>query len=96
MKMTDIVNSLNTYLKNKIPGFFVLHEEIKPHPKFKAYKNYSLKLWYINKDLKTLVITINLTERQLEGQEEMINNKLLNALLNKIYELIDNKEYLRL
>ena len=96
MKLDNIVTALNNYIKDKISGFFILHKEVKPHPKFKAFKSIKLNLWYINKTEKHIVFTIDTTEKILEGQEEVLNNKFINLLLLRIYELIEKQEYLSL
>ena len=96
MKLDNVVTALYDYLRDKIPGFFILHKEIKPHPKFKAYKDIKLNLWYVNKTKKSIVFTIDTAEKIVEGQEGVIENKLLNLLLLRIYELIEKQEYLNL
>lgn len=108
MKTEDIVEALNMKLREErkgkfddIKGIFVLQRNIEINPLFKAYKTYSAKLWYVQKRKKYLILTEQLTDRILNGEEDKplraINIALIQSLLTlyktEIWEKIKRGEY---
>ena len=66
-------------------GFFVLHREIIPHPTFKAYKTYKANIWYVINKEKYNAISVEITDKVLDGQEENMNRRLYIELINKLF-----------
>lgn len=59
MRIEDVVNALNDYIKEQREAFslsnktfLVLHKSVTPHSTFKAYKHFEYSIWCIDKDFK--------------------------------------------
>lgn len=98
MKTEDIIDGLNKSIESirkesniSTNGFFVLHKEILSHPTFKAYKTYKANIWYVINKKKYNVISVEITDKVLDGQEENMNRRLDIELTNKLFSLLYNK-----
>lgn len=102
MSIEDIIESLNRYIhlersKQKISAnsHLVLQRTIEPNPTFKSYKKYEWIVWLINNDCKYKVIVVSLQEKVLKEQEEYVNKRLSNILLEALFGFIRTEDYNR-
>ena len=100
MKAEDIVEALNIYKKqtrkrNHIDAkeHLVLQRNIQENSIFKAYKTYLYTLLFVVNRKKYKVITVSLTNKVLEGQEEGMIKDMDNRLCIALFELLDTEYY---
>lgn len=102
MSIEDIIESLNRHinLERKVQkisanSHLVLQRTIKPNPTFKSYKKYEWIVWLIDNDCKYKVIVVSLQEKVLKEQEESMNKRLSNILLEALFGFIRTEDYNR-
>lgn len=96
INIDDINNSLNEFIKDKLKGFFIINKTIIPNKSFKAIKECTIELWYLESKKtknKVKVTSISLSRRVLKEDEDKINRELETKLLLEIFKFIDNKDY---
>ena len=100
MRVEDIVEGLNSHIENKrallgikTNGHLVLQKSNSPHPTFKAYKEYNYSLWFVKNRNKTRVITINIVDKVLEGQEDSIIRRMNIELCVNVFNMIGTDIY---
>ena len=107
MKIEDIIEDLNRYLydtRNElnidIKGHFVLHKQIIPNEKIKAYKEINYNLWYIDNKYKFNTINFKESHRIIQGDNrviEGIDNKFIQRIFifirSKIFDKLLKGEY---
>lgn len=83
MKAEDIVEGLNRHIENKrteldidTSGHLILQKNVEQHSVFKAYKVYKYTLWYIKNRKKFQLLSTQITDKVLNGQEESIIKKI--------------------
>ena len=83
MRVEDIIEGLNRHIEYKrellgvnTTGHLVLQKSINPHPTFKAYKEYNYSVWFVKNRKKYRVITVNIVDKVLEGQEETMIRRI--------------------
>ena len=102
MSIEDIIESLNKHInlerseqKISANSHLVLQRTIEPNPTFKSYKKYEWIVWLINNDCKYKVIVVSLQEKVLKEQEEYVNKRLSNILLEALFGFIRTEDYNR-
>lgn len=102
MSIEDIIESLNKHInlerrtqKISANSHLVLQRTIEPNPTFKSYKKYEWIVWFINNDCKYKVIVVSLQEKVLKEQEEYVNKRLSNILLEALFGFIRTEDYNR-
>ena len=90
MKLEDIIEDLNRYLhdtRNELKienkGHFVLHKQIIPSERIKAYKEFDYTLWYIEGRHKGRSLTLKEVHRAIQGDDrivECVDNKFIQGL----------------
>lgn len=102
MSIEDIIESLNRHIhlerseqKISANSHLVLQRTIEPNPTFKSYKKYEWIVWLINNDCKYKVIVVSLQEKVLKEQEEYVNKRLSNILLEALFGFIRTEDYNR-
>ena len=100
MKVEDIIEGLNQSiedkrdaLKIKATGHLVLQRTVKTHQTFKAYKEYESIVWFVKGGKKYRVITVNIVDKVLEGQEETMMRRMNTELCTNIFNLIGSEVY---
>lgn len=107
MKIEDIINNLNGHLTHQrfiqyisIKGHFVIHKLLEPHPTFKAYKKYSVTLWYLQDNKKYPVLHIQETAKAISSDstlQDLVESKLcyhiFNWMLTPSYQKIIRGKY---
>ena len=100
MKAEDLVEALNIHIiqtrkSNNIDakGHLVLQRNIQENSVFKAYKTYLYTLWFVVNRKKYKVLTVSLTNKVLDGQEEGMIKDMDNRLCIALFELIDTDYY---
>ncbi len=102
MSIEDIIESLNKYIclerkeqKISANSHLVLQRTVEPNPTFKSYKKYEWIVWLIDNDCKYKVIVVSLQEKVLKEQEESMNKRLSNILLEALFGFIRTEDYNR-
>jgi len=102
MSIEDIIESLNRHInlerkaqKISANSHLVLQRTIEPNPTFKSYKKYEWIVWLIDNDCKYKVIVVSLQEKVLKEQEESMNKRLSNILLEALFGFIRTEDYNR-
>lgn len=102
MSIEDIIESLNRHInlergaqKISANSHLVLQRTIEPNPTCKSYKKYEWIVWLIDNDCKYKVIVVSLQEKVLKEQEESMNKRLSNILLEALFEFIRTEDYNR-
>lgn len=100
MRVEDIIEGLNRHIEYKrellgvgTNGHLVLQKSNNPHPTFKAYKEYNYSLWFVKRGKKYKVITVNIVDKVLDGQEESMMRRMNIELCTNIFKLIDSEMY---
>lgn len=94
MKADELIIALNNKCqKNNEEGRFVLQKNIEVNSSFKLYKTYSYKLWYVLKRKKIIILTAQITDKVITGQEEIINKQLNIIFLEKVLSLINSETW---
>lgn len=92
MKQEDIAIALTNELISIRPlkGIekFIVQRTIENNTSFKAYKTYTVILWYVKGKKTHKLITIEKVERVLTGEEDKINKILNIEFLNLIFKLL--------
>lgn len=103
MSIEDIIESLNKYIclerkeqKISANSHLVLQRTVEPNPTFKSYKKYEWIVWLIDNDSKYKIIVVSLLEKVLKDQEEGINRRLCNSLLEALFKFIRTEDYNRI
>ena len=98
MRVEDIIEGLNRHIEYKrellgvnTTGHLVLQKSINPHSTFKAYKEYNYSVWFVKNRKKYRVITVNIVDKVLEGQEETIIRRMNTELCTNIFNLIGSE-----
>lgn len=84
MRLIEIIESLNNSIKDTVPGHLVLHNSITPKT-IKAYKTVEYNLWYILPNTKELILSIQYTEKILEGEKETVMNTLDKKFITELF-----------
>ena len=100
MRVEDIIEGLNRHIEYKrellgvnTTGHLVLQKSINPHPTFQAYKEYNYSVWFVKNRKKYRVITVNIVDKVLEGQEETMMRRMNTELCTNIFNLIGSEVY---
>lgn len=100
MSIEDIIESLNRYIhlerseqKISANSHLVLQRTVEPNSTFKSYKKYEWIVWLIDNDSKYRILTVSLVEKVLKDQEEKINKRLCNSLLEVLFRFIKTEGY---
>lgn len=99
MKTEDISEALNNEVDRRrqirntnIKSTFIIQRNIEMNPLFKAYKKYSVLLWYVQDRKKYRILTIEKMERVLD-KDDMIIKAINVELLGKLFEFQTTKEW---
>lgn len=102
MSIEDIIESLNRHInlerkaqKISANSHLVLQRTVEPDSTFKSYKKYEWIVWLIDNDSKYRILTVSLVEKVLKDQEEKINKRLCNSLLEALFGFIRTEDYNR-
>ena len=100
MSIEDIIESLNRYIRLErneqgisVNSHLVLQRIVEPNLTFKSYKKYEWIVWLIDNDSKYKIVIVSLTEKVLKDQEEGINKRLCNSLLEALFRFIRTEDY---
>ena len=92
----DYIEALNQHFESKFPnkGFFILKANLDTHNTIKAYKKYTLTLYYHTKNNNEIILqysntgkVLNGDSSQLEEDTHIVMLKLIYSEMDKIYEL---------
>lgn len=74
MNLEDIINQLNTYIRNirvsrKIDnnGILILQKQCIPHTTIKAYKDYIITLWYVDNGTKQIINSVSYKDKIMDS-----------------------------
>ena len=102
MKSEEIGEALNIELREMqialglpMKGTFVIQRNVEVPSSFKAIKQYSVVLWFTKDRKKYRIVTTQLTERVLNGQEDRIFYQLNILFLRSIFSLLSNNTILK-
>lgn len=76
----DVIEAMNTLI-DKTAGEFIIHKSMRQHPKFKAIKIYSYKLYLVNTQNKEVIL-----------EKEISKNTSLDSIIDAWKEA--DKEFL--
>ena len=100
MKIEDIIEGLNLHIEDRrsiknisSKGHLVLQRIIELHPTFKAYKTYKAILWFVKGRDRHIVISLNHSDKVLEGQEEPMQQYINTELCHRIFNWIGSSFY---
>ena len=104
MKTEDIVEAINIELKARRKelnierkGHFILQRNIDVDSSFKAYKTYSVKLWYFETKKKTKVIMEDkITEKVLNNNDDNVVRSLNISFISKFLNFHNSPEWLNI
>ena len=78
MKIEEMADAINQYLdklrqesNSDKRSYFVVRKHQEPVENFKAFKQFTIELWLIDKDSKSKIITTQVTGRMVEGRDEL-------------------------
>ena len=86
MKVKDIVEALNHYYLAKFPnakGWFIVKETTEP-TLVNAYKKHKAELYYHVPTKNTLVFTVQVVDRCLEGAEDVLMEQFEKRFLEQL------------
>lgn len=87
MKLRYIVDALNHYYLKKFPnakGWFIGKESIEP-TRVNAYKKYRAEIYYHTPGKNNLAVTVQLVDRCLEGENDILKEKAIAMILAEIF-----------
>lgn len=92
--IVDVLNSLviEQRVDNSYGGLFVLQRNIEP-TQISAYKKYSATLWYAQDKKSCKILSIDLTDRVLVGEEEPMVHNLNTKLLFEIFNMYGSEKW---
>lgn len=95
MEAVEIINTFNKFLGD-IDGVVIVLQRTKMQTKIKAFKEYTWIVWYINKEKKYRLFTINHSAREVTESEEKHNIKLMEeSLLSNLFNIIQDDKLLK-
>ena len=103
MKAEDIIEGLNNHIEStrnrlglRSTGHLVLQRVVTQNTTFKAYKTYEVTLWYVDKQRKVKILSVNNTSKVIEGHDESIQRKLNIELCTLIFNWMESDNYLEI
>lgn len=99
MKFNDVLEAFNKSIDNArekksilVRGFFTSYAELKKNS-MGPYKTCCVRITFINKDyVSTPIIVSSVTDRCLEGKEELLITKAETAALTKLFILCQDND----
>lgn len=102
MKVEEMADAINQYLdklrqesNSDKRSYFVVRKHQKPVENFKAFKQFTIELWLIDKEPKR-IITTEVTGRMIEGRDELFLKQIDREFIIQLIVFIDTgklKEY---
>lgn len=103
MKVEEMADAVNQYLdklrqesNSDKRSYFVVRKHQEPVENFKAFKQFTIELWLIDKEPKR-VITIQLAGRMVEGRDELFLKEVDRKFIVELIDFINTgklKEYI--
>lgn len=103
MKVEEMADAINQYLdtlrqesNSDKRSYFVVRKHQKPVENFKAFKQFTIELWLIDKDSKSRIITTQVTGRMVEGRDELFLKQIDREFIIQLIDFINTgklKEY---
>lgn len=93
--MNNIVEGLNRFIEVErfkkdiiTDGHLVMHKSIEINPLAKAYKNYTVTIWFVKGVNKYKVVTVKYSMRAVGSIEDEINKILSIELSKALFSLV--------
>lgn len=103
MKVEEMAEAINQYLdklrqesNSDKRSYFVVRKHQEPVENFKAFKQFTIELWLIDKESKR-VITTQVTGRMVEGRDELFLKQIDREFIVQLIDFINIgklKEYI--